>query len=59
VALPTSFQEALAALKKDPLIVQALGDQLVETFETIKLAELERFRCWVTDWEFAEYSPRL
>jgi glutamine synthetase len=58
-ALPITFQEALAALKKDPVIVQALGDQLVDTFQTIKLAELERFRRWVTDWEFAEYSPRL
>jgi len=25
----------------------------------IKAAELERFRTWVTDWEFEEYSPRL
>ena len=32
---------------------------LIETFRMIKDAELERFRTWVTDWEFAEYSPRL
>ncbi len=58
-ALPTTFEEALGALERDPVIVGALGEQLVETFETIKTAELERFRRWVTDWEFAEYSPRL
>jgi glutamine synthetase len=58
-ALPTTFHEALAALEQDPVIVQALGEQLVQTFVTIKAAELERFRRWVTDWEFAEYSPRL
>ena len=54
--LPTSFEEALAALERDELIVEALGRQLVETFKTIKAAELERFRGWVTDWEFAEYA---
>ena len=32
---------------------------MIETFEVIKSAELERFRSWVTDWEFAEYSHRL
>jgi glutamine synthetase len=57
--LPTSFGEALEALRDDPVIVDALGSQLVDTFETIKAAELERFRAWVTDWEFAEYSKLL
>ena len=59
IALPTTFHEALDALKADPVIVSALGEKLVDTFETIKTAELERFRAWVTDWEFAEYAPRL
>jgi glutamine synthetase len=58
-ALPKTFQEALEYLKQDQVLVEALGTELVDTFETIKLAELERFRAWVTDWEFAEYSPRL
>ncbi len=57
--LPTTFHDALEALKADPVIVSAVGEKLVDTFETIKMAELERFRAWVTDWEFAEYSPRL
>ena len=57
--LPGTFQEALEALKADPVIVEAMGEKLVGTFETIKAAELERFRAWVTDWEFAEYSHRL
>jgi glutamine synthetase len=58
-ALPTSFQEALVDLKGDPVLVEAMGETLVGTFETIKMAELERFRGWVTDWEFAEYSHWL
>ena len=57
--LPTTFQEALDDLKADAMLVEAMGQELVDTFETIKLAELERFRAWVTDWEFAEYSLRL
>lgn len=57
--LPGTFQEALDALKADPVMIEALGQKLVDTFETIKAAELERFRAWVTDWEFAEYSHRL
>jgi len=37
----------------------ALGQRLIDTFETIKMAELERFRAWVTDWEFEEYAKLL
>ena len=57
--LPTSLGDALDALDADKVIGEAMGAELVETFKTIKGAELERFRAWVTDWEFAEYSPRL
>jgi glutamine synthetase len=57
--LPTSFDEALGALAADQVISDTMGTDLVETFKTIKAAELGRFRAWVTDWEFAEYSPRL
>ena len=57
--LPASFEQALDELRRDPVIVDAIGAKLVDTFETIKAAELERFRTWVTDWEFSEYSLRL
>jgi len=57
--LPGTFQEALDALRGDRVMIEALGPKLIDTFETIKAAELERFRAWVTDWEFAEYSQRL
>jgi glutamine synthetase len=58
-SLPTTFAEALEALKQDQVLIDVLGSRLVETFEAIKMAELERFRAWVTDWEFAEYSKLL
>jgi glutamine synthetase len=58
-ALPTIFQEALDALGEDEVITAALGERLIETFKEVKTSELERFRAWVTDWEFAEYARRL
>jgi glutamine synthetase len=58
-ALPTSLSEALAALRGDAVLCDALGAPLVEAFSAIKAAELERCRAWVTDWEFDEYAPRL
>src|SRR5207302_7860873 len=38
--LPTTFHAALEALKSDQVIVETLGEKLVNTFETIKSAEL-------------------
>ena len=58
-ALPGTFHDALVALHEDRVVAEAMGAELVKTFEVIKGAELERFRAWVTDWEFAEYSKRL
>jgi glutamine synthetase len=58
-ALPTTFQQALEALAADEVITAALGERLIETFKVVKASELERFRAWVTDWEFAEYARRL
>jgi glutamine synthetase len=57
--LPSTFAEALEALRADPVMIEAIGPQLIDTFETIKASELERFRAWVTDWEFAEYAKLL
>jgi glutamine synthetase len=57
--LPTSFGDALAALREDQVIYDAFGPGVIETFAIIKGAELDRYRAWVTDWEFAEYAPRL
>ena len=57
--LPSTFQEALEALGDDEVITAALGERLIETFKDDQGRELERFRAWVTDWEFAEYAQRL
>src|SRR5579883_36038 len=57
--LPTSLDAALAALDGDRVIKEGLGAELVSTFTMMKNAELSRYRAWVSDWEFAEYSHRL
>jgi glutamine synthetase len=57
--LPRTFDAALEALDADPLIKDAMGEDLVSTFLTIKGAELDRARKYVTDWEFAEYTHHL
>jgi glutamine synthetase len=59
VPLPRTFDAALEALDADPLIKQAMGEELVGTFLTIKGAELGRQKRFVTDWEWAEYTHHL
>ena len=57
--LPTSLDEALAALAEDKLLTEGLGEVIVETFLTMKGFELERHRAWVSDWEISEYLHHL
>ncbi|HVP74640.1 MAG TPA: glutamine synthetase family protein [Gaiellaceae bacterium] len=57
--LPATLPDALAALAADEILCNAVGRKLVDTFTTIKEYELNRFRQWVTDWEFREYSHHL
>jgi glutamine synthetase len=57
--LPRTFDAALEALDADTLIKDAMGEELVGTFLTIKGAELDRARRYVTDWEFSEYTHHL
>ena len=57
--LPTTLPDALAALDADETLCAAMGRELVGTFRAIKEYELDRFRHWVTDWEFREYSHHL
>ena len=57
--LPRTFDAALEALDADPLIADAMGEELLRTFRTIKGAELDRAKRAVTDWEFREYTHHL
>jgi glutamine synthetase len=57
--LPTTFEAAIEALGADDVLREAMGAKLVDTFLTIKGAELDRYRRWVSDWEFREYVHHL
>ena len=57
--LPTSLDEALAALGEDAVLREGLGEAIVGTFLAMKGFELERHRAWVSDWEISEYLHHL
>jgi glutamine synthetase len=57
--LPKSLEEAIDALETDPVLLEGLSPEIVETFIAVKRFELERHRSWVSDWEIAEYLHHL
>ena len=57
--VPFYLHEAVEELKKDKILCEAIGPEIIQNFTTMKLAEAERFRTFVTDWEFQEYSYHL
>lgn len=57
--LPGSLEEALDALEADKEIGDLLGSRFVNSFLAYKRDEVERFRTWITDWEFHEYTYHI
>jgi len=57
--MPFYLQDALEDLKKDKVLCEAMGPELIQAFVAIKEYELLRFRQHVTDWEWNEYSTQL
>ena len=57
--LPTHLGEALDALEADTELCDVLGEGFVKTFLAYKRDEIRRFRSFITDWEFAEYTYHL
>ena len=54
-ALPRTLGEALACLREDGVLGEALGPGFVDYFCRIKEAEIARFNLEVTEWEQREY----
>ncbi len=54
--LTQSLDKALDDLEADTVFREAIGDELVNLFTTLKRAELDRFHSHVTDWEINEYQ---
>ncbi|MBA3595611.1 MAG: glutamine synthetase family protein [Pseudomonadota bacterium] len=59
--IPTSLDEALAALQTDPVLVQAFGETFINYFTRIKQAEITRHEQAVDkdDWQRREYFSRI
>ena len=53
--LPANLMEALAALAKNQMFRDRLGDTFVDYILALKGAEVDRFFSAVTDWEHKEY----
>jgi glutamine synthetase len=57
--LPQSLEQALDALEADREVSELLGESFVRSFAAYKRDEIERFRTWITDWEFEEYTNHI
>ena len=57
--LPTDFHEALALAGQSPLLRQALGPHVLDSFLKNKRLEWERYRAAVTDYDLKTYLPLL
>lgn len=53
--LPYTLREALATLRKDRVVRDALGRHVFEHFEDAKAAEFDSYRITVHDWELEQY----
>ncbi len=57
--LPSSLEEALLALKNNPVILEALGEHIWKRFWDAKMMEWEDFRITVHPWEVEKYLNRF
>ena len=54
-SLPGTLHEAVAALQKDKLICDTLGEHIVSQYVAGKEKEWDEYRTHVSDWELGEY----
>jgi glutamine synthetase len=55
--LPATLGEALSALTRDDLVLDALGQQIAAWFVEAKTLEWNDYRCQVHPWELQRYLP--
>jgi glutamine synthetase len=53
--LPTDLGEAIAALRKDEVVQNALGQHVYDRFVEAKTQEWNEYRLYVTQWELDRY----
>lgn len=57
--LPENLQEALAALSRDEVIKDTLGEHVLQRFMEAKRIEWDRYRKQVHPWELEEYLTKF
>lgn len=53
--MPSSLDEAVEALSASSMFRQALGNEFIEHYLSVRRHEIARFQSHVTDWEHHEY----
>ncbi|WP_225744181.1 type I glutamate--ammonia ligase [Marinilactibacillus sp. Marseille-P9653] len=54
-SLPGSLHEAVQNLKKDPVIIEALGEHIFNNFVATKTVEWDQYKATVSQWEKEQY----
>ncbi len=54
-SLPANLEEAIIALKENPIAKEALGEHILEKYIEGKTLEWDSYRTAVTDWEIQNY----
>ncbi len=57
--VPRSLFRALEELQKDEWLCECVGEELLETFVTLKTNEVDKFARYITDWEWDTYSYHI
>jgi glutamine synthetase len=57
--VPLYMRDAIEELERDKVLREAVGQEIIQNILAIKRHEEERFRTYVTDWEFKEYFYHL
>jgi glutamine synthetase len=54
-SMPASLNEAVDALAASTMFREALGDEFINHYVSVRRHEIGRFQSYVTDWEHREY----
>jgi glutamine synthetase len=54
-SMPSSLNEAVEALSASTMFQEALGNEFIDHYVSVRRHEIGRFRSYVTDWEQREY----
>ena len=57
--LPSSLMDAVTCMRKDDVLIDALGKEFSDIYVQLKLRECEDYMLQVSEWELATYLDRM